>query len=85
MVGGASLAQTLFDGGERRAVTDSRGPFIKVQLQTIGDSFERISGSGDNLATLRILSQELRAQDAAVISSQHYPESGPGPLYIRPG
>jgi NodT family efflux transporter outer membrane factor (OMF) lipoprotein len=70
---GASLAQTLFDGGERRAVTEqSRAIYqgtVASYRETALSAFQDVE---DNLATLRILSQELRAQDAAVISSQHY-------------
>jgi NodT family efflux transporter outer membrane factor (OMF) lipoprotein len=70
---GASLAQTLFDGGERRAVTEqSRAIYqgtVASYRETVLSAFQDVE---DNLATLRILSQELRAQDAAVISSQHY-------------
>jgi outer membrane protein TolC len=70
---GASLAQTLFDGGERRAVTEqSRAIYqgtVANYRETALSAFQEVE---DNLATLRILSQELRAQDAAVISSQHY-------------
>lgn len=70
---GASLAQTLFDGGERKAVTEqSRAIYqgtVANYRETALNAFQEVE---DNLATLRILSQEFRAQDAAVVSSEHY-------------
>jgi NodT family efflux transporter outer membrane factor (OMF) lipoprotein len=70
---GASLAQTLFDAGKRRAVTEqSRAIYqgtVANYRQTVLGAFQDFE---DNLSTLRILSQEFQAQDAAVISSQRY-------------
>jgi NodT family efflux transporter outer membrane factor (OMF) lipoprotein len=70
---GASLAQTLFDGGERKAVTEqSRAIYqgtVANYRETALSVFQEVE---DNLATLRILSEELRAQDAAVVSSEHF-------------
>src|SRR5208283_3802538 len=70
---GASLAQTLFDGGLRRAVTEqSRAIYqgtVANYRQTVLTSFQEVE---DNLSTLRILSEELRQQNAAVESSQRY-------------
>jgi len=70
---GASLAQTLFDGGLRKAVTEqSRAIYqgtVANYRQTVLTAFQEVE---DNLSTLRILSQELQQQDAAVASSRRY-------------
>ncbi len=70
---GATLAQTLFDGGLRRAVTEqSRAIYqgtVANYRQTVLTAFQEVE---DNLSTLRILSQELQRQNAAVKSSQAY-------------
>jgi outer membrane protein TolC len=70
---GAMLAQTLFDGGLRKAVTEqSRAIYqgtVANYRQTVLTAFQEVE---DNLSTLRILSQELQQQNAAVTSSQRY-------------
>jgi outer membrane protein TolC len=70
---GASLAQTLFDGGKRKAVTEQARAIYQGTVanyrHTVLGAFEDVE---DNLSTLRILSQELQEQDAAVVSSQRY-------------
>jgi NodT family efflux transporter outer membrane factor (OMF) lipoprotein len=70
---GTTLAQTLFDGGLRRAVTAQARAIYQGTVanyrQTVLTAFQEVE---DNLSTLRILSQELRQQNAAVESSQHY-------------
>jgi NodT family efflux transporter outer membrane factor (OMF) lipoprotein len=63
---GASLAQTLFDAGLRKAVTEQARANYR---QTVLTAFQEVE---DNLSTLRILSQELQQQNAAVESSQRY-------------
>jgi outer membrane protein TolC len=67
------LAQTLFDGGLRKAVTEqSRAIYqgtVANYRQTVLTAFQEVE---DNLSTLRILSQELQQQNAAVASSQRY-------------
>ena len=70
---GATLAQTLFDGGLRKAVTEqSRAVYqgtVANYRQTVLTAFQEVE---DNLSTLRLLSQELRQQNAAIESSQSY-------------
>jgi NodT family efflux transporter outer membrane factor (OMF) lipoprotein len=70
---GASLAQTLFDAGLRKAVTEqARAKYqgtVANYRQTVLTAFQEVE---DNLSTLRILSQELQQQNAAVESSQGY-------------
>jgi NodT family efflux transporter outer membrane factor (OMF) lipoprotein len=70
---GATLAQTLFDGGLRKAVTEqSRAIYqgtVANYRQTVLTAFQEVE---DNLSTLRILSQELQQQNAAIASSQRY-------------
>ena len=70
---GSTLAQTLFDGGLRRAVTDqSRALYqgtVANYRQTVLTAFQEVE---DNLSTLRILSRELHQQNAAITASQSY-------------
>jgi len=70
---GSTLSQTLFDGGLRRAVTEqSRAIYqgtVANYRQTVFTAFQEVE---DNLSSLRILSQELRQQHAAVTASQGY-------------
>ncbi len=64
---GPALAETLFDGGVRRAVTLQAQAAYDVNVatyrQTVLTAFQQVE---DNLAALRILEQEARAQDDAV-------------------
>jgi NodT family efflux transporter outer membrane factor (OMF) lipoprotein len=68
---GPALAETLFDGGLRRAtVAQYRAAYdqtVATYRQTVLTAFQQVE---DNLASLRILSQEVRQQDAAVAASQ---------------
>jgi NodT family efflux transporter outer membrane factor (OMF) lipoprotein len=70
---GSTLAQTLFDGGKRRAVTEQARAIYQGTVanyrQTVLTAFQEVE---DNLSTLRILSQELQQQNIAVESSQRY-------------
>jgi NodT family efflux transporter outer membrane factor (OMF) lipoprotein len=70
---GSTLAQTLFDGGLRRAVTEqARAVYQGTDAnyrQTVLTAFQEVE---DSLSTLRILSQELHQQNAAVAGSQGY-------------
>jgi NodT family efflux transporter outer membrane factor (OMF) lipoprotein len=70
---GASLAQTIFDAGKRKAVTEQAWAGYQANVanyrQTVLAAFEDVE---DNLAALRILSREIRQQEAAVASSQRY-------------
>lgn len=70
---GAALAQTIFDAGRRRAVTEQSWANYQRTVanyrQTALTAFQEVE---DNLSTLRLLSQELQQQDAAVKSSQRY-------------
>jgi NodT family efflux transporter outer membrane factor (OMF) lipoprotein len=70
---GGMLAQTLFDAGKRKAVTEQARAMYQGTVanyrQTVLTAFQEVE---DNLSTLRILSQELQQQNAAVESSQRY-------------
>jgi NodT family efflux transporter outer membrane factor (OMF) lipoprotein len=70
---GTSLAGTLFDAGKRKAVTEQARAVYEGRVanfrQAVLNGFQEVE---DNLSTLRILSQELKEQDAAVNSSQRY-------------
>ena len=63
---GASLAQIVFDGGLRRAVSDQAIAAYDGQVaayrQTVLTGFQDVE---DNLASLRILEEEARYQDEA--------------------
>ena len=70
---GASLVETIFDAGRRKAVTEQawanyQGTVANYR-ETVLTAFQEVE---DDLASLRILSQELQQQDAAVASSQRY-------------
>ncbi len=68
---GADLAQTVFDAGRRRAVTEQAWATYRQNVanyrQTVLSAFQDVE---DNLASLRILSKEIEQQDAAVASSE---------------
>jgi NodT family efflux transporter outer membrane factor (OMF) lipoprotein len=68
---GPALAQTLFEGGLRRAtVQQYRASYdrnVANYRQTVLTAFQQVE---DNLAALRILSQEVRQQDTAVTSAR---------------
>ena len=68
---GASVVQTLFDGGRRRAATDeakaSYDSAVASYRQTVLTGFQQVE---DNLAALRILEQEAGVQTSAVKAAQ---------------
>jgi NodT family efflux transporter outer membrane factor (OMF) lipoprotein len=70
---GGTLAETIFDAGRRQAVTEQAWAnyrsTVATYRETVLAAFQAVE---DNLASLRILSQELDQQDAAVASSQRY-------------
>jgi outer membrane protein TolC len=68
---GPQMSETLFDGGLRRATMQQfRANYeetIANYRQDVLTAFQQVE---DNLASLRILSQELQEQDEAVTSAQ---------------
>src|SRR5881296_2143244 len=68
---GASITQTIFDGGRRRATSDaaraSYDATVATYRQTTLSAFQQVE---DNLAALRILEQEAQQQRRAVESAQ---------------
>jgi NodT family efflux transporter outer membrane factor (OMF) lipoprotein len=68
---GPALAQTLFDGGARRAVSDQAIAAYDASVanyrQTVLTGFQEVE---DNVAALRILEQEAKKQDEAVMLSR---------------
>jgi NodT family efflux transporter outer membrane factor (OMF) lipoprotein len=64
---GPQLAETLFDAGRRRAqkaqALDAFDVTVANYRQTVLSGFQQVE---DNLAALRILAEEARAEDAAV-------------------
>ncbi|PYP84599.1 MAG: RND transporter [Blastocatellia bacterium AA13] len=68
---GAALSQTLFDGGLRKAISEqARAAYdetVATYRQTVLTAFQNVE---DNLATLRILSQERDQQEIAVRASE---------------
>ncbi len=67
----ASITQTIFDGGRRRATSDaaraSYDATVAAYRQTTLTAFQQVE---DNLAALRILEQEAQQQRRAVESAQ---------------
>jgi NodT family efflux transporter outer membrane factor (OMF) lipoprotein len=70
---GATLAQTIFDAGRRRAVTEQAWAIYQGNVanyrQSVLTAFQEVE---DNLSTLRLLAVELEQQEAAVNSSRRY-------------
>jgi NodT family efflux transporter outer membrane factor (OMF) lipoprotein len=68
---GASITQTIFDGGRRRATSDaaraSYDATVAAYRQTTLSAFQQVE---DNVAALRILEQEAQQQRRAVESAQ---------------
>jgi len=68
---GPAISQTLFDGGLRQAQTEAARAAYDATVagyrQTVLTGFQEVE---DNLAALRILEAEARAQDDAVQASQ---------------
>jgi NodT family efflux transporter outer membrane factor (OMF) lipoprotein len=69
-VGGQAI-QTLFDGGRRRAASDQAiaayDQNVATYRETVLTSFQQVE---DNLAALRILEDEARTQNEAVLAAQ---------------
>ena len=67
---GPALVQTLFDGGQRRAVTDQAkaayDATVAAYQQTVLTAFQEVE---DNLAAMQILSAEAKQQEAAVTAA----------------
>jgi len=68
---GPALAQSIFDGGLRQAVTDqaiaSHDATVATYRQTVLNAFQDVE---DNLAALRILEQEAKVQEEAVAAAR---------------
>lgn len=67
---GASAAETVFDAGRRRAVSDqaiaSYDELVADYQQTVLTSFKEVE---DSLSDLRVLEEEAKTQDAAVAAA----------------
>ena len=70
---GPTVSQTIYDGGARRAQVEqaeaSYDSAVANYRQTVLNAFQAVE---DNLANLRILSQEIGQQQRAIESSAHY-------------
>jgi NodT family efflux transporter outer membrane factor (OMF) lipoprotein len=68
---GASITQTIFDGGRRRATSEAaRAAYdatVAAYRQTTLDAFQQVE---DNLVALRVLQEEAQQQRRAVQSAQ---------------
>ena len=68
---GPALAQSIFDGGLRKSLTDqaiaSYDASVATYRQTVLTSFQDVE---DNLAALRILEQEAKVQEQAVAAAR---------------
>jgi outer membrane protein TolC len=62
----------VFDGGRRRALNDQARAAYDSQVanyrQSVLDGFQQVE---DNLAAVRILENEAKVQDEAVVAAQH--------------
>jgi NodT family efflux transporter outer membrane factor (OMF) lipoprotein len=69
---GGAAAETLFDAGRRRGVSDqaiaTHERFVASYRETVLTAFQEVE---DNLAALRILEDEAKTEDAAVAAAQH--------------
>ena len=69
---GSSLAETVFDAGRRRALTEQAQAAYDANVaafrQNVLTAFQEVE---DNLAALRVLDQESLTQDEAVKSAEH--------------
>ncbi|HUO34989.1 MAG TPA: efflux transporter outer membrane subunit [Candidatus Acidoferrum sp.] len=69
---GAAGAETIFDAGRRRGLTDEaialHDQSVANYRQTVLTGFQEVE---DNLAALRILQDEAKTEDAAVAAAQH--------------
>lgn len=67
---GASAAETVFDAGRRRAVSDQTiatyDEMVADYQQTVLTSFQQVE---DSLSDLRVLDEEAKTQDAAVAAA----------------
>ena len=70
---GPALSETLFEGGLRRATVQqyqaAYDQTVATYRQAVLTAFQQVE---DNLAALRILSQQIEQQDAAVAAAQRY-------------
>ena len=70
---GPTLAETLFDGGTRRAATEQAEAQYDAAVanyrQTVLTAFQNVE---DNLSALRILAQEVNEEHTAVQSAERY-------------
>jgi NodT family efflux transporter outer membrane factor (OMF) lipoprotein len=70
---GPTLSETLFDAGLRRATVQqyqaAYDQTVATYRQAVLTAFQQVE---DNLAALRILSQQIEQQDAAVAAAQRY-------------
>jgi NodT family efflux transporter outer membrane factor (OMF) lipoprotein len=68
---GASLSETVYDAGKRRATVDNAKHAFDITVanyrQTVLTAFQQVE---DNLAALRVLQDESAAEDAAVTAAQ---------------
>ena len=68
---GASVSETVFDAGERKAANEQAWASFRAQAanyrQTVLTAFQQVE---DNLAALRVLSTEIQQQDVAIKASQ---------------
>ncbi len=68
---GPQLAETLFDGGERRAVTQQARATYDAQVAAYRQSvLVAFQGVEDNLSTMRILESESAQEDLAVTAAR---------------
>lgn len=68
---GATLSETIFDAGKRKAADEQAWAAFRAQVanyrQTVLTAFQQVE---DNLAGLRVLSKEMQQEEVAVKASQ---------------
>ena len=69
---GGAAAETLFDAGRRRGVSDQAiatyEQFVATYRETVLTAFQEVE---DNLAALSILEDESKTEEAAVAAAEH--------------
>jgi len=70
---GASVSQTIFDAGLRRATVEQYSASFNADAasykQTVLTAFQQVE---DNIAALRVLSEQIAKQDGAIRAAQRY-------------
>ncbi len=76
---GASASETIFDGGQRRATVEQYTAMYRADVaayrQVVLTAFQQVE---DSVSTLRIVSQQITGQEAAVNAAQRFTDIAMG-------